>query len=309
MLILPCRKLRATLPVSIFISPNLTIDDNNNLVDQTPADAQRALLDLTEQAPPLYGEHQFDQLYSEVDVSGYRTPGPVSGPATPFGTLSRNLSAEDLPSMATVSNGDISASALHSRLSRLHANGVNQSRSPDAADSHDSEPGRRTSGHGSDYFSYNRSSGSHSQSPEGSSTTVSRRPSVDHDYETLPSGMATPYHVPQYLEVESLSRVPSYSTALRSNPRTPYNSDLPDYESATAGDNVVNPPRSPQQAHVRSSGWSHFSALTESYHRPSFFHSHSRGNSRDQSRDRNHNNNAHDDEERRLRLLQARGRG
>ncbi|KAL1969992.1 hypothetical protein VTN77DRAFT_6397 [Rasamsonia byssochlamydoides] len=294
-------ELRATLPITVFISPNLAIDDNNNLIDQTPEAAQRALMDLAEQAPPLYGEHQFDQLYSEVDISGYRTPGPVSGPATPFGTLSRNLSAEDLPSMASVTNADISVSALHSRLTRLHANNINYSRSPDTGDGHDAETGNRTS----DYFTYNRRSGSHSQSPEGSSATPSRRPSLDHDCEHLPSGMVTPYY-PQYLEVENLSRVPSYSTALRSNARTPCDSELPDYESATAGDHIANPPppRSPQQAHVRGGGRSHFS-FADTYHRSSSFF-HSRGNSRDQSRDRSHSN--HDDEERRLRLPQARAR-
>jgi hypothetical protein len=283
-------KLRATLPVSVFISPNLAIDDNNNLIDQTPEAAQRALDDLAEQAPPLYGEHQFDQLYSELDMSGYFTPGPMSGPATPFGTLSRNLSAEDLPSMASVSNADISVSALHSRLSRLHAI---HTPSPENVDGHDAEAGNRTAAHGSDYFTLNRRSGSHSHSPDGSSTTLSRRQSLDHEHcDHIPSGMVTPY-VPRFLEVEDLSRVPSYSTAIRSTARTSYHSDLPDYQSATAGDVVVSQPRSPQQAHLRGDGRLHSgSVLSE------FFHS------RDHSRDRSRN--SHDDEERRLRLMQGR---
>ncbi|KAL1990050.1 hypothetical protein VTN49DRAFT_6631 [Thermomyces lanuginosus] len=240
-------ELRATLPVSIFISPHLAIDDNHNLVDQTPQAAQQALDDLTQQAPPLYGEHQFDQLYSEVDMSGYLTPNPMSGAATPFGSLSRNLSAEDLPSMAAVTNGDISASALHSRLSRLHATG--HSTSPDVPDSHSSDGTAPPQGHSSaDYFSqYSRS---HSQSPDGRSPSGSQRNSEEHDRQL--SGTATPYY-PQAFEVETLSRVPSYSTAVRTGVPPQYCDDLPDYDSAVGNTPpAMTPPRSPQQAHLRT---------------------------------------------------------
>jgi Arrestin (or S-antigen), C-terminal domain. len=125
-------QLRATLPVSIFISPNIAIDENNNLREQTQQSTRQAADDFAaQQAPPLYGEHTFDQLYSEVDPNGYRTPGPGSGgPGTPFGALSRNISAENLPSMAAVSNTDISASALHSRLSSLSTNRIFQTSIP-----------------------------------------------------------------------------------------------------------------------------------------------------------------------------------
>jgi hypothetical protein len=254
-------KLRATLPVSVFISPNMAIDDNNNLVDQTPQTAQRALDDLVQQAPPLYGEHQFDQLFSEVDISGYRTPGPISGPGTPFGTLSRNLSAEDLPSMAAVSNGDISASALHSRLTRLHANNVSHTPPLDTSDHHDSDSAHRTQPQTPDYFTLNLNSGSDPQSPEGPSNSGSRRGSEEHDRDNLPSGMATPYH-PQFLEVENLSRVPSYSTAVRSTARTHYSGDLPDYQAAVSSNVAATSPRSPQQVHLRGGGRHLFIPMT-----------------------------------------------
>ena len=278
-------QLRATLPVSIFISPNLAIDENNNLVDQTPQTAQRAIDDLAQQAPPLYGEHQFDQLYSELDPSGYRTPGPGSGPGTPFGTLSRNLSAENLASMNALTNTDISASALHTRLSILRANGHNH-HSP--TDQDHTESDSRRLGVPPDYFGPSSAPNSHSPtSPE-----LSRRPSdeVDHDY--IHSGMATPYH-PQYAEVETLSRVPSYSTAVRATVR-PCDSELPDYQAVIAEDVVISAPQSPQQAYIRTAGRgsSYFSAIDALHNRSGLLHSTS----------------SHDDDDRRLRLVQARAR-
>jgi hypothetical protein len=234
----------------------MAIDDNNNLVDRTPQAAQRALEDFAQQAPPLYGEHQFDQLYSEVDISGYRTPGVISGSGTPFGTLSRNLSAEDLPSMAAISNGDISASALHSRLTRLHANNVSRTPPTDTSDHTDMESAHRAQAQAPDYFTMTGNSRSQSHSPEGPSHTPSRRPSEEHDPDSFPSGMATPYH-PQYLEVENLSRVPSYTTAIRSTARTQYSEDLPDYRAAVSSDVAAASPRSPQQVHLRGGGGRH----------------------------------------------------
>ncbi|GES63567.1 carbon catabolite repression protein cred [Aspergillus terreus] len=274
-------ELRATLPVSIFISPNLAIDDNNNLVDQTPQTAQRAVDDLAQQAPPLYGEHQFDQLYSELDPAGYRTPGPGSGPGTPFGTLSRNLSAENLASMNALTTTDISASALHSRLSNLHASRHSNPSPSESENQLESRLGVPT-----DYFGPSSGSNTHSlTSPE-----LSRRTSDEVDHDHVPSGMATPFH-PQYAEVETLSRVPSYSTAVRTSVR-PHDSGLPDYQAVIAEDVAIPAPQSPQQAHVRSANRSssYFNPMDFLHHRPGY--PGGRG----------------DEEERQLRLMQARAR-
>ncbi|KAL2826118.1 hypothetical protein BDW59DRAFT_67622 [Aspergillus cavernicola] len=271
-------ELRATLPVSIFISPNLAIDDNNNLVDTTPQTVQTAVSNLAQQAPPLYGEHQFDQLYSEVDPSGYRTPGPGSGPGTPFGTLSRNLSAENLASMNAITTTDISASALHSRLSNLDPYG--HSRLSPSDHDHLGVP----SDHGP-------TSGSNTRTP--GSPELSRRTSDEVEHEHVPSGMATPFH-PHSAELETLSRVPSYSTAVRSTVR-PHDSGLPDYQAVVAETVHLSAPQSPQQAYLRTAGRgdSYFSAPMDFFHRPPFLHSRS---------------NSHSDDERRVRLTQARGR-
>ena len=285
-------QLRATLPVSIFISPNIAIDENNNLRDQTLASSRRAADEFAaHQAPPLYGEHQFDQLYSEVDPNGYRTPGPGSGPGTPFGPLSRNISAENLASMNALTNTDISASALHSRLTSLTASRFGTHPSPNELP-HESptdaqtNPQRRQLNVHFDYFG--PSSGSNSHSP--ASPELSRRPSDEVDHEAIPSGMATPFH-PQYAEVETLSRVPSYSTAVRATVGG-FDSNLPDYNAVIASD-LPTPPvlQSPQQAYFRNGRASGVSTPME-VNRPGF---------------QTHGANA-DDVERRLRLAQARAR-
>lgn len=77
-------KVNAALPLQIFISPLLTIDEDNNLTTQNPRAMDAGALNAM--APPGYGEHQFDQLYSDVDPSGFQTPaGMMSGAATPMG--------------------------------------------------------------------------------------------------------------------------------------------------------------------------------------------------------------------------------
>ena len=291
-------QLRATLPVSIFISPHLAIDDNNNLLAQTPQSTRIAVDDFAHQAPPLYGEHTFDQLYSELDPSGYRTPGPGSGPGTPFTPLSRNISSENLASMNALTNTDISASALHHRLTNLNASPLHNPVTPGTATPGEGLHGSQSPTEGytihrqlgvpNDYFGPASGSTSHSHgSPE-----LSRRASDEVEPEALPSGMATPFH-PQYDEVETLSRVPSYSTAVRCAVR-PHDSGLPDYNAVIASSLPTLPvPQSPQQAHIRSGRASGTGTPLEVPTRPSHFNS--RGTNAD-------------DEERRLRLVQARAR-
>ncbi|KAJ5773226.1 Immunoglobulin E-set [Penicillium paradoxum] len=286
-------ELRATLPVSIYISPHIPIDDNNNLLRQSPQSTRIAVDDFAHQAPPLYGEHMFDQLYSEVDPNGYRTPGPGSGPGTPFTPLSRNISSENLASMNALTSTDISASALHHRLVNLNASPRQHAVTPGDAmhGSHSPTDGHsihRQLGVPNEYFGPSSGSNSHSHgSPE-----FSRRPSDEVDHEVLPSGMVTPFH-PQYAEVESLSRVPSYSTAVRCAVR-PHDSGLPDYNAVIASSlPTLSVPQSPQQAHIRSGRTSGVATPLEVQHRPGFFHS--RGTHAD-------------DEDRRLRLAQARSR-
>jgi hypothetical protein len=270
-------ELRANLPITLYISPSLPINENNDLVDQTPYAARLAQEhDADHSAPPLYGEHQFDQLYSGVDSHGYRTPGNFSTPGTP-NLHSRSQSSENLASLHAITNGaglstsplgqHVSAAALQSRLQNLHVNGAPVQTTP--ADEHTIPPSdavdrsRRNSSVAGlhDYFceaSGNPPSNSHSPALQNGhhsgshSNSLSRQHSDD---DVLASGTVTPRV--QFNEVEDLARVPSYTTAVRTPaPKTSTfgMGNLPTYGDAThsAGTSppfLVEPP----SAHLRGS--------------------------------------------------------
>ncbi|KAI5304664.1 hypothetical protein KEM56_006160 [Ascosphaera pollenicola] len=296
-------ELRATLPVSIFISPNLPIDEHNTLSmsairEALPSTANHAsaldtinaALSLQQQAPPLYGEHQFDQLYEEVDTPGYQTPGVMSGATTPFGlgTLSRNISMENLSALPEMSygmsggmTGNISAAMLQHRLNNLNPNtNGNRSRAPSnpalAANPESTLPSASTpdsdtppSSSAAAGIAEPISIASHqnaaspnitlSRSPDqniapiaqslptshpliaaGAASVLtptnglSRRGSEDECFSAVASGAVTPS--PYFAEVEDLSRVPSYQTAVRSHARRRLSAGLPDYNEVWSGD-------------------------------------------------------------------------
>jgi hypothetical protein len=205
-------ELRATLPISLFISPSIAINENNDLVDQSPVASRQALEnDLTNSAPPLYGQHQFDQYYSEMDHTGYRTPGNFSTPGTPFGSLSRNISNENLGSLVgqggrqsileqspgnnQQDNGDVSPAALQHRLQNLRVSGSGLAHSPLVTEDHHSEHNvsgnnsiRRGSNTTGDYFDpeTNGTSLPHSQQM---SPGLSPGPPLGHSaHNSLPNG-------------------------------------------------------------------------------------------------------------------------
>merc|ERR1712093_587968 len=122
-------ELRATLPVTIFISPNMPLNDEGQLVDQTPMSTQST--DMTQHAPPLYGQHVLDQLYADMNNTGIMTPAPQSGMNTPFHGLSRAGSHENLASLNGVANqnGAVPPAALQSRLQNLDLNGMSRNSS------------------------------------------------------------------------------------------------------------------------------------------------------------------------------------
>jgi hypothetical protein len=175
----------------------------------------------------------------------------MSSPGTPFGSLSRNLSAENLASMNALTNSDISASALHHRLANLRTNRLSQVSHLTPSEPESQHDTRLGVPH--DYFG--PSSGSTSHTP--ASPVLSRRASDEGEHEhfqhPIPSGMATPFH-PHSSELETLSRVPSYDTALRSNIHLRRHDPLPDYNTVVASDvRTPTPPQSPQRAYVRDS--------------------------------------------------------
>ena len=114
----------------IYISPHMPINE-----DQTVSENTSSLVHLNpnsasmeQDAPPTYGSHVLDQLYSDIDQSGF-----ISGVATPHNFLSRRQSVENFagafPSFYQSSAGssarssssipDSAALQLQSRLAAL----------------------------------------------------------------------------------------------------------------------------------------------------------------------------------------------
>lgn len=113
--------------VNLFISPNLPPnEDQSVIIDRNILNAQAIQDEANQNAPPTYGLHQLDQLYNDIDPSGFMTPGGNrsrinSGTNTPFYHGSHSGSTEDLTSMdaAAQATVDASAAALQHRLQNL----------------------------------------------------------------------------------------------------------------------------------------------------------------------------------------------
>ena len=228
-------EIHATLPVYIFLSPNVPIDDNNNVVNSSIQQVVDGASELTNLTPPQYGEHTFDRLYSEIDPSGYMTPSGQSGVSTPINSRSRSVSSENLASMNAMAVSEFTPNALHYRLSNLDAAGPARSlrTSRERAQlpgSIDDTTEQNHSNIESPLLSTSSGRGhfaDRSGNPIGqtSNDEIARRASGEN-----PTSNPT-----QHIEysAETLAKVPSYSTALQSNPRSPINEDLPTYQAAT----------------------------------------------------------------------------
>ncbi|KAI1079926.1 arrestin [Whalleya microplaca] len=217
-------ELRATLPVTIFISPNMPLDEEGNLVSQTPetASEQSDHESNTNMAPPGYGMHVLDQLYDDIDPSGIMTPTAQSGLNSPFYAQSRAGSSENLNSMAhTIA---VTPAALSSRLQNVS---LEESRgnlyAPNVSGSGATTPFNAI--HDGDHTA---------ESSQPHSTELSRQTSEEEHSD--PAGHHTPPEHNEFPDLEVLSKVPSYTTATRAPlPRTPsYTGSLalPDYVTA-----------------------------------------------------------------------------
>ncbi len=173
-------------------------------------------------APPVYGEHRLDMLYSDLDTAGYMTPaGGLSGIGTPFDSQSRRGSADNLASINATDSTGVPPLALQSRLGtlgdRLGFNG-SSSHMPAMSNSVDDRgiPSDRSD---------SSIPGDNQQS--SNENELARRTS-DHGSEHSGTG-------PQHFEFspEQLSKVPSYSTALRSQTQTAISEVPPTYQSVT----------------------------------------------------------------------------
>ncbi|KAI0477416.1 arrestin [Xylariaceae sp. FL0804] len=237
-------ELRATLPVTIFISPNMPLDEDGNLVS-TGTEAPTSSAQTGEQAvmaPPGYGQHVLDALYDDLDPSGIMTPsgamtpGINSGLNSPFYAQSRAGSSENLAAMAQAHALAVPPAALSRRLQNVS---LDESLRSPAFMSNPARSGAVTPHHQDDEHVVESPQQAHS-------TDLSRHPSSEEDHhhqQQLRSGHGTPpehheNHADPDLDLAELSKVPSYKTATRMPlPRTPSYTGplaLPDYMTAVS---------------------------------------------------------------------------
>ncbi|KAL1618009.1 hypothetical protein SLS54_007542 [Diplodia seriata] len=247
----------------LFISPNLPIGEDQQVLAAISGSAVEAAMhaEATQAAPPTYAEHQLDQMYRDIDPSGFRTPGGwhgspnQSGYVTPYYAQSRRNSVEDLPSLdTTVAGGNgASASQLHSRLTRLSI-----SQNNNGLNSRNNSYSRHSSGTNTPHNGYESSA---PISPAGNESSNSGNNSGRQSHASMHrsrDSRDSPSYFPPVdtisYDMEALARIPSYNTALRTPLRTPISEDLPTYAVATSrpASPVHEPPR-PGQAHLRGS--------------------------------------------------------
>lgn len=212
------------------------------LVDQTPTTNTQTTA-ASAHAPPLYGEHVLDQLYADMDQSGLMTPMPQSGMNTPFYALSRAGSSENLASVHDTQHpaGAVPPAALQSRLQNLNTNMSFGHRNSSFLRRYGGSGSGGNTPHPSDDQQGSYFDSHHSQPASAArSNPLSRRgsfnddPPLDAPNTTMSSGYHTPEHL-DYNEMGDLTKVPSYTTALKTPVRgMSYTEALPNYESAVS---------------------------------------------------------------------------
>jgi hypothetical protein len=262
-------QLVCRLPVKLFISPNLPVDDSNEVqvVSRTMTDAELNQQEVTLNAPPEYGRHQLDALYNDINTGGYMSRAP-SGSATPFYAQSRSGSSENLQSLNGVADmhhsqsmaalggddGHFAPAQLRSRLANLQDQGSSrQIRAAPVA--HHSPSGGNTPAYTGSYFAahFAQSQSGHASPPQQSpahSVPESRRASGDGEE---PHDDDVP-HMDDF-DMGTLSRVPSYGAAVRTpGPFTPFTDGPPSYMEATSRppSPTLQLPQRPGAVHMRS---------------------------------------------------------
>lgn len=224
-------ELRATLPLTIFLSPNMPLDEEGNLVHGVPISATPD--EARTMAPPTYGDHVLDEIFRDADNDGLQTPGVRSGVSSPFYAQSRAGSTENLAAMLRMSDStEITPQALQSRLQSVSLDPSQRNRSWPSSLS-----GAATPHHPHD---------SHADATP-TSVPLSRQSSPEHS-----SGTTSPQHV-DLPDLTQLSKVPSYQTAVKTPVKplmaSSQSGALPDYTTAvsastspTMGHETLAPP-------------------------------------------------------------------
>lgn len=219
----------------------MPLDDEGNLIAQSPSVSGDVLDENRDMAPPGYGQHVLDQLYVDVDTSGIMTPGP----GTPFYCQSRAGSSEHL---AGIAHGPVITPAALS--SRLQSVSLDESRSGRFHSPHD---------YGSDVTTLHqvRDGEPFSDSSTVQSPQLSRRTSEEEHPQR--SGHGTPPGHYEFPSMEQLSKVPSYATATKMHiPRTlafTQTPALPDYDTAmSAPGSPTRTPTDPMESIAESPG-------------------------------------------------------
>lgn len=194
-------------------------------------------------APPLYQDRHLDLLYSDLE-SGYVTPaGIASTTGTPLNFQSRRASADNLGSTDTMASNELAATALSLRLRGIDLAAHHQhfvSDTSRALGLAEASPSSSTQGvlpQESSSASAHTLTSTDNAEPhtvedefrqEDSETSSLRRAS---ESDSLRSNSPTPQHLE--FSPEELSKVPSYSTALRSQARTALCDVPPCYQVAS----------------------------------------------------------------------------
>lgn len=249
-------ELRATLPLTIFISPNIPLDEQGNLTAPS-GPSSNSTSGLTTIAPPGYGEHILDQLYDDVEIHNLQTPAPMSAVHSPIYGLSRAGSSENLASMNAASI-PVHPAALTSRLQDVSARELALRRNFSSSGlSHLSSsvdaPTPFTPIHlphsfmhrsaSNDIFS-NAATGETHSHPQ--SEVTSRRNSGESRHSegdtSDHSGETGEVNEEPEVDMQELCKVPSYATAIKSSRIGPIRGgddfQLPDYRTAASRPNI-----------------------------------------------------------------------
>ncbi|CAK7200759.1 hypothetical protein SEUCBS139899_003458 [Sporothrix eucalyptigena] len=252
-------ELRATLPLTIFISPNIPLDEQGNLTAPSGPSSNNNTSGMATIAPPGYGEHVLDQLYDEMDLHNLQTPAPMSAVHSPIYGLSRAGSSENLASMNNASV-PVHPAALTSRLQDVSAReiAIRRNRSstvltPPGSSSDMTTPFtpmhlphsfmHRSGSYINDVSGSGTVSGTHShpQSEAASRRNSGESRHSDGNTSEHSGDNSDPEHV-DYVDMQELCKVPSYATAIKNSRVGPIrvgdDSQLPDYRTAASRSNV-----------------------------------------------------------------------